>query len=168
VTSDTARTDDPQLVVEARGLQERTPLRVVLADADGIDRKVNLVGSFSGYRTAVVAQTDTAVDAPASVEIIRVAGSDSAPNLNGALAALGAKGIQNVLVEPGSRLGAAMLEANLIDCFALVVSPKALGDKGLPAHPDGPIEEMLVAAGLVAVSVEPLGDDFLTHYRRPA
>lgn len=168
VTSDTARGDDPQLVVEASGMQTRTPLRVVLTDADGVDRQVNLVGSFSGYRTAVIAETDTKVDAPGSVEIIRVAGSNGSPDLSGALAALSAKGIQNLLVEPDGRLAADMLEAGLIDCFALVVSPEAMGDKGQPAHPDRSIEEMLAAAGLVAASVCPLGGDSMTLYGRPA
>jgi diaminohydroxyphosphoribosylaminopyrimidine deaminase/5-amino-6-(5-phosphoribosylamino)uracil reductase len=168
VSSKTVRRDDPQLVVEASGLQSRTPLRVIVTDADGIDRKATLVGSFSGYRTAIIAETETAVDAPASVEILRVPSSHGQPDLSGTLAALGAKGIQSVLVEPDSCLGAAMLDADLIDCFALVVSPTVVGDNGLSAHPDGPIEEMLVAAGLVVASVEPLGDDSLIHYRRPA
>jgi diaminohydroxyphosphoribosylaminopyrimidine deaminase/5-amino-6-(5-phosphoribosylamino)uracil reductase len=163
----TARIDDPALTVSLPELAARTPLRVVLAGSDGVDRKVNLIGRFSGYRTAIIAELGAEVDAPVSVETIRVAGAQGRPDLGAALAALGSKGIQNLLVEPGQRLTAGLLEADLVDRFALIVSPLNLGEDGVPASTDGPIADLLVAAGLVETSRERLGDDTLVLYERP-
>jgi len=164
----TARADDPDLTVALPGLPGRAPLRVVLAGAAGVDRKMNLIGGFSGYRTAVIAETAAPVDAPASVETIRVAGSNGRPDLNAALAALAGRHVQNLLVEPGQRLAAALLEADLIDRFALVTLAQSIGADGVPASADGPIADLLGAAGLVAVARQSLGDADLTLYERPA
>ena len=163
----TARGTDPQLIVRISGLESRTPLRVVLAGAKGVDRRLNVIGGFSGYRTAIIAETTVPVDAPVSVEILRVAGTKGRPDLAAALGALAGKGIQNLLVEPGPRLAAALLEADLIDCFALITTSSGATD-GPPASPDGRIASLLDAAGLVAGAPQTLGADTLTLFRRPA
>ena len=162
----TARIDDPVLAVSLPGLAARTPLRVVLAGASGIDRKVNLVGDFSGYRTAIIAETGAAIDAPISVEIIRVNGNQDRPDLVAALGSLAERNIQNLLVEPGQRLAAALLEADLIDRFALITGRSDIGADGLPASTNGPIADVIGAAGLVMAGRQALGDDNLTLYER--
>lgn len=158
---------EPDLTVRLPGLTTRTPLRVVLSGATGVDRRLNLIGGFSGYRTAIIAETSVPVDAPISVETIRVAGSGSRPNLAAALQALGRKNIQNVLLEPGQRLLAAMLEADLIDSFALITATKTIGETGVTACPDGPVSDLLEAAGLVEAERQRLGEDMLVRYGRP-
>lgn len=168
IGAETARRDDPQLTVTLSGLERRSPLRIVLAGRRGIDRQVNLIGGFSGYRTAIIAESNAPIDAPASVETIRVAGANGRPDLAKALHALGAKGVQNLLVEPGQSLTAALLEANLIDRFALICTPAAIGSDGLSASRNGAIEKVLAAAGLVAGAQQALGDDLLTIFQRPA
>lgn len=162
----TARNDDPALTVSLPDLAARTPLRVVLAGSGGVDRKVNLIGRFSGYRTAIIAETGVAVDAPVSVETIRVSGSAGRPDLAAALAALGRKGIQNLLVEPGQRLLAGLLEADLVDRFALIQAPLTIGEGGVSASLDGPIADLLAAAGLVETGRQRLGDDTLVLHER--
>lgn len=164
----TARQDDPSLVVTLPGLTARTPLRVVLAGAGGAGRDINLVGGFSGYRTAVIAQTDAPVDAPVSVETIRVTGHDGRPDLDNALAALAGRGVQNLLVEPGQRLLAGLLEADLVDRLALLRTPMDVGEGGIPASPDGAIVDLLAAAGLIETGRQRLGDDVLVIYERPS
>jgi diaminohydroxyphosphoribosylaminopyrimidine deaminase/5-amino-6-(5-phosphoribosylamino)uracil reductase len=163
----TARSDDPALTVTLPGLAPRTPLRVVLAGAAGVDRQVNLVGGFSGYRTAIIAETATSVDAPVSVEAIRVTGTGRRPDLAAALHALAERKIQNVLIEPGQRLIAALLEADLVDRFALISGRTALGTDAVPASLDGSIIDLLGAAGLHEVDRQALGHDNLTLFERP-
>jgi len=164
----TARADDPALVVGLPGLAMRTPLRVVLAGAAGIDRKVNLIGGFSGHRTAIIAENDAPIDAPVSVQVMRVAGSDGRPDLQAALRALADRGIQNLLAESGPRLAAALLEADLVDRFVLIRQQRSIGHAGIAASADGGIEDVLDAAGLVAIEHQRLGDDALTVYERSA
>lgn len=164
----TARLDNPDLSVALPGLPGRTPLRVVLAGALGIDRKVNLVGGFSGYRTAIIAETSVPVDAPVSVETIRVAGSGGRPDLAAALGALAQRHVQSLFVEPGQRLTAALLEADLVDRFALITLARSIGSDGVPASPDGPMADFIGAAGLRETGRQALGDAGLTLYERPA
>ena len=163
----TARLDSPDLIVTLPGMAGRTPLRVVLSGAAGLDRKVNLIGGFSGYRTAIIAESSVKIDAPVSIETIRVPGHGGRPDLKAALKALADRHVQNLLVEPGRRLAAALLEADLVDRFALVERAQAVGPDGIPASADGPIADIIGAAGLAAVDRQPLGDDSLTLYERP-
>jgi diaminohydroxyphosphoribosylaminopyrimidine deaminase/5-amino-6-(5-phosphoribosylamino)uracil reductase len=163
----TAIHDDPSIVVSLPGLAPRTPLRVVLAGAEGIDRRTSLIGGFSGHRTAVIAESSVSVDAPVSVETLRVSGQNGRPDLSAALAALAQRGIQNLLVEPGQRLTAGLLEADLVDRFALIQAPTKIGEGGVPASPDGAMVDLLAAAGLVEVEHQRLGSDILALYERP-
>ncbi|WEK06490.1 MAG: bifunctional diaminohydroxyphosphoribosylaminopyrimidine deaminase/5-amino-6-(5-phosphoribosylamino)uracil reductase RibD [Candidatus Devosia phytovorans] len=157
---------DPDLTVRLPGLERRTPLRVVLSGATGVDRRMNLIGGFSGHRTAIIAQTDVAVDAPVSVETIRVAGDNGRPDLRETLKALGARKVQNLLVEPGQRLLAAMLEADLVDGVSLLTTTARRGEGGTLASPDGPLADLLGAAGLVEIERQRLGEDTLQRYTR--
>jgi len=162
----TALCDDPDLTITLPGLDTRTPLSVVLAGHSGIDRHVNLIGGFSGYRTAVIAENDVPVDAPVSVEVIRLPGQGGRPDLAYALKSLAERSVQNLLVQPGQRLAAALLEADLVDRFAIITRQEPLGPDGVPASADGPIAELLDAAGLVEVENQALGEDRLTLFER--
>lgn len=162
----TARSDNPDLTVTLPGLPGRTPLRVVLAGASGVDRKVNLIGGFSGYRTAIIAETSAVIEAPVSVETVRVAGSAGRPDLGAALHALADREVQNLFVEPGQRLTAALLEADLVDRFVLIRGAQVAGPDGVPASVDGPIVDVLGAAGLVETGRQMLGGAGLTLYER--
>lgn len=161
----TAREITDPLVIELPGLSGRTPRRIVLAGAAGIDRSLNLIGGFSGYRTAVIAETAIPVDAPVSVEVIRVEGADGRPDLKASLAALANRGIQNLLVEPGQRLMASLLHAKLVDCFGLMTTS---GHPGGPPASHGRMADLIAAGGLVATDQQSDGPDTLTFHRRPA
>src|SRR5690606_3764563 len=102
-----------------------------------------------------------------SVETIRVAGRNGRPDLGSALAALAERGIQNLLVEPGQRLLAGLLEADLVDRFALLRTPMTVGEGGVPASLDGSVADLLAAAGLVEAGRRRLGGDVLVLYKRP-
>jgi len=162
-----ARHIQGQLAVAIAGLAARTPLRIVLAGAAGVDRTLNLVGGFSGYRTAIIAENSVVVDAPVSVEVMRVAGEHGHADLAASLAMLAQKGIQNLLVEPGPRLSAALLKAGLIDCFA-VIRTGAPAPGAPSASGSGKIADEIASAGLVEAEEQSTGSDKLTFYRRPA
>lgn len=164
----TARMDDPALAVTLPGLGAETPLRVVLAGAAGIDRKVNLIGGFSGYRTAIIAETSVSIDAPVSIEVMRVAGADGRPDLGEAMKTLAKKGIQNLLVEPGQRLATALLDAGLVDRFVLLTGTGVLGPEAVPVCPEGTFTDVLAASGFIGHEREALGGDNLMIYERAA
>lgn len=121
----TARRNGPEPAVSLPGLQSRTPLRVIMGDEAGLDRSVNLIGGFSGHRTAIIAETGTETDAPVSVEIMRVHGAEGRPDLESALAALARKGIQNVLVEADIAFQDLLLEAGFVDRVVVVTASES-------------------------------------------
>ena len=162
-----ARTRTATPVIARAGLATRTPLRVVLSGSKGVDRRLNLIGSFTGHRTAVIAQSDTAVDAPVSVEVIRVPGKGGRPDLAAALTSLAERGKQSVLVEPGPRLLAALLEADLVDAVTLIALDGA-GQGGPAAVADGRLVDLLAAADLEPVREQRAPGAKLTIYRRRA
>lgn len=128
---------------------------------------MNLIGGFSGHRTAIIAENDVPIDAPVSVELIRLPGQGGRPDLASALKALAERSVQNLLVQPGQRLAAALLEADLVDRFAIITLPQELGAKAIPASTDGSIADVLDAAGLEEVENQALGGDRLTIFERP-
>ncbi|HEY8577402.1 MAG TPA: bifunctional diaminohydroxyphosphoribosylaminopyrimidine deaminase/5-amino-6-(5-phosphoribosylamino)uracil reductase RibD [Devosia sp.] len=153
----TARTN-PDLTVALPGLSARTPLRVVLAGAAGLDRTVNLVGSFSGYRTAIIAETEAVIDAPVSVQVMRVPGEERQPNLAAAMAALAGRGVQNLLVEPGRRLHEGLMTLHLADeIFLLVGSPSEDGIK---------LTQQFASCGFAEIGRERIGANTLVRYGR--
>lgn len=162
-----ARSDDPILTVTMPGLPHRSPLRVVLAGASGADASMNLIGSFSGHRTAIIAETSASIDAPVSIETIRVSGHDGRPDIDAAMAALGERRIQNLLVEPGQRLTAALLEGGHIDRFALIETAQTINEPGSAIEVSGSVADQFRAAGLVELDRRKLGDDTLTLFGRP-
>lgn len=163
----TARHLDQPLAIALPGLASRTPLRVVLSGAEGLDRSLNLIGSFSGYRTAIIAETTVSIDAPVSVEVLRVKGTKGRPDLSASLAALADKGIQNLLVESGPRLTSALLLAGLVDCFGLITT--AAGDTAGPAASStGPMADLIREQGLVETGQQAHGAHTLKFFRRPA
>ena len=162
----TAEADDPQLVVRLPGLEERTPLRIILAGRRGIDRRLNLIGGFSGHRVAIIAESGREVSVPASVAVISVPGSQARPDIIEALQALHAKGIARLLVEPGAALVEAFLSAGVVDRFELLQSPAGIGAGGIRATPKGTLEKRLAAAGLREASAAELGTDTLRTFDR--
>lgn len=162
-----ARTRPAVPAIARSGLETRTPLRVVLSGASGVDRRMSLIGGFTGHRTAVIAQSDTPVDAPVSVEVLRVSGQAGRPDLGAALAALAKRGARSVLLEPGPRLLSAMLDAELVDAVSLVTLDQA-GQGGPQATPDGRIADLLLAADLMPEREQGAEGAKITIYRRSA
>lgn len=162
----TAEIDDPQLTVRLPGLERRTPLRVVLAGSRGIDKRLNLIGGFSGHRVAVIAESDREAAVPASVEVIRVPGTDGRPDLSEALRALHAKGIARLFVEPGATLAEALLAAGFVDRFELLEGVVTVGAGGVPATGKGRMDKRLAAAGLREIDRQSLGADTLRTFEK--
>lgn len=86
-------------------------------------------------------------------------------NLEAMLRALCAKGVNDVLCEGGGTLGAALLEAGLVDELDVIYAPKALGDpaavRGFPIAP----RPLAAAMGFETFASQRLGEDVLIRMR---
>ena len=111
--SGTILNDNPMLTVRNKKLQSK-PLRVVIDSGNSItDKSLNIFSSDS----------ETLILNPTNSKILKNGKID----LKSALIKLGEMGINNVLLESGSGLNAAMMESSLIDEFIIYTAPVILG-----------------------------------------
>jgi diaminohydroxyphosphoribosylaminopyrimidine deaminase / 5-amino-6-(5-phosphoribosylamino)uracil reductase len=150
----------------AEGLTIRQPRRIILDSSARTPLSASLWAASESKIIIVSAQT-----APIErVEALRAKGADmiQLPLQNGvlplsaALAELGKRGIQSVLVEGGSRVLGSFLDSRLADKVCAFISPRILGgEKSLTAIGGNGAE--LIANGLEirAPSIEMIGSDVL-------
>lgn len=158
--------DDPQLTIrDSAGTPvEHQPQRVVLVRSHVPHEDAKLF--TDGQAPTVVLASDATSDV--SVARVRehalIERYPEAEGLAGALAALGDRGVNELLIEPGPRLFSALLNAGLIDQLVTVVAGGVAGDmapevyRGVATaeedrllHPFAPVEAGIV--GDVSVTV---------------
>jgi diaminohydroxyphosphoribosylaminopyrimidine deaminase/5-amino-6-(5-phosphoribosylamino)uracil reductase len=145
--------DDPHLSARLPGLEDRSPIRAVIASRPRNGVKKTLWILPESYRAC--AELDR-ID-------YRTTGGTRA-DLGGVMAALADRGINRVLVEGGAVLARSLLEAGLVDAMALFRSPKVIGPEGIDAFAGMPLGEVMVP--FRATGSEALGADTLTLYER--
>jgi diaminohydroxyphosphoribosylaminopyrimidine deaminase/5-amino-6-(5-phosphoribosylamino)uracil reductase len=121
--------DDPLLTCRLPGLEDRSPLRVVLDSALRLLPKSKLAQTAHEVPVAVftTAKDGGATLTELGVRIERVApGPDGRVDLAAMLRALAARGITRVLVEGGPKLHAAFLAAGMVDEVHIYRAPAKL------------------------------------------
>lgn len=138
VGSGTALADDPMLTCRVPGLEDRSPVRVVVDRRLRLPPASRLAASAREVPTWVVAgaapdpASARALEA-AGCEVLRVAeAADLDEEIRGVLATLAGRGITRLLVEGGATLAAALLRAHLVDRLHLFDAPILLGGDALP------------------------------------
>ena len=172
VGSGTALADDPQLTCRLPGLEERSPLRIVLDSRLRLPLGAHLVRSACRLPTWLVTREGgeaerydpyrdkgvTVIEAPA--------GEPDGIDLNWTLETLAARGLTRVLVEGGGRLAAALLRLDLVDRLAWFRAPSMMGDDGVPMAAGLGIEVLSQIPRFVRTELLALGADLLETYRR--
>lgn len=177
----TAVADDPELTVRLPGLEDRSPVRVVM------DRQLALPVDGKLARTArsvpVIAVADTELEREnsenedgipalsfsarrdaleaAGVEVV-VCNPDEPLDL---MMALATRGISSLIVEGGAKTAALFLNAGLVDRILLFTGPAPLGEQGVPS----PIDRNMIPVGFVHRRTDTFGEDLLDtyEYERP-
>jgi len=169
---DTVIADDPQLTCRLAGLEDRSPVRVVLDSSLRIAAEAQLVRTARAAPTWIITRDDSDGDAAARLqeagaEVLRVAADDAGHADAGlALAELAARGITRVMVEGGAVLNAALLRAGLVDRIAWFRAPKLIGGDGRPAFGDLGVEKIEDMPTFIPLARETIGDETLDIYRR--
>jgi len=172
VGTGTALADDPQLTCRLPGLEDRSPLRIVLdrnlrlpatlrllAEAKEVPSwVVTLPSADPARQTALVDQGVKIIAA----EPNEVAGIDLAALLR----RLGDEGLTRLLVEGGGRLAGALLRAGLVDRLVWMRAPLVIGGDGIPAVAALGLDDLAAAPRLALVSSETAGGDVIDTYRR--
>jgi diaminohydroxyphosphoribosylaminopyrimidine deaminase/5-amino-6-(5-phosphoribosylamino)uracil reductase len=166
VHSAMAERDNPDLLVRLDGLQRRTPLRVLLAGSRNVDRRLTLIGGISGYPVLVLASHELELVVPPSIEVVRIPGERTRPDLSAALAELHKRHVTRLLVEAEPTFLTRLLEVHLVDRLELIRTAAELGADALPALPEGSLSDLLLAGGLAETAQRTIGPDTIVTYER--
>jgi diaminohydroxyphosphoribosylaminopyrimidine deaminase/5-amino-6-(5-phosphoribosylamino)uracil reductase len=168
----TVLADDPQLTLRGAdgvALPEQ-PLRVVLDSALRLPPDARLLGEPG--RTLVLT---TATDAhrasaltEAHAEVKALAAEGGRVALGAALDLLGAREVDELLVEAGATLSGALVAAGLVDELVVYLAPVLLGDAARGAFALPPLAALEAAPRLEVVEVRAVGRDWrITARPRP-
>jgi diaminohydroxyphosphoribosylaminopyrimidine deaminase / 5-amino-6-(5-phosphoribosylamino)uracil reductase len=165
----TVLADDPLLTVRLPGLEHRSPVRVVIDTRLRTPRSARVIATAAEVPTWIIAGEGASAAAErrlveAGAEVLRVGAPGGRVDVGAALRLLGARGITRVFSEGGPTVGAALLEADLVDVLALATSRTALGVEGVPAL--APKSEHLREERFAPLSTEDLGADRLDIFER--
>jgi diaminohydroxyphosphoribosylaminopyrimidine deaminase/5-amino-6-(5-phosphoribosylamino)uracil reductase len=174
----TVLADDPWLNVRLPGLEERSPVRVVLDSHLRLPSSSRLSATAARFRSWVVC-SEAAPDGEearlvtAGFEVIRVAaGPSGRVDLAAALLCLGARGLTRVFCEGGPTLAGALGEADLVDELVLITGAADLSVRVGAALEATPALQADLAAALRTrfrlVETEQVGPDTIQTFERIA
>jgi diaminohydroxyphosphoribosylaminopyrimidine deaminase / 5-amino-6-(5-phosphoribosylamino)uracil reductase len=167
----TVLADDPQLTCRLPGMEQRSPVRVVLDSALRMPTQSKVAESASRTLDWVFVdekakpEHETALTA-AGVEVLRVPGIRGHLDLPAVLRALAGRGITRVMVEAGPILSAAFLAADLVDEAALFCSANPIGADGIDALEGRPLTALTQSPKLRLLATEQVGPDTLQSFER--
>ena len=161
----TVLADDPALTCRLDGMEDRTPLRIVLDSALRLPLSSQLARTASKYPVTVITAAGEPANALAAsgVEIARVdADRQGHPDLGAVLALLASRGITRLLVEGGPTVQRAFVAGGFVDLVYRYRAPHPLRAGIASALP-----ELLEVRGANMEALEPLtlGPDLLETYR---
>jgi diaminohydroxyphosphoribosylaminopyrimidine deaminase/5-amino-6-(5-phosphoribosylamino)uracil reductase len=165
----TVLADNPQLTCRLPGMEDRSPVRVVLDAALRVPLATSVVATARGTPTWVFcarAASEIAQDIleQKGVRVFRVDDDRGRLDLDAVLKTLAKEGISRLMVEGGPMVAASFVAADKVDAAALFYSEKLIGDDGI-----APLEDMsldVLASRLHACGSEMVGADTLELYER--
>ena len=165
----TAERDDPELTCRLTGLEDRSPIRVVVDSALSLDAKCRLYATARQIPTWAIAAADAdsaRVEALSAlgVEIVMTPRSAAGIDLGEGLRALAGRGITRLLVEGGARIATTLLTAKLVDRIAWFRAPMLIGADGRAAIDPLALDRLTDAPALLRTAIEPVGEDMLETY----
>jgi len=167
----TAQADDPELTCRLPGLEDRSPLRVILDSRLKLSEWSKLAQSAHDHPTVVftVNPDGGAALRAAGVEIIVVAkDARGRADLNAILKELAARGITRLLVEGGATIHATFLDRGFADRLEVFTAGLVLGAAGHASIDSLAALALDEASHFARTAMLRLGDDLLESYRRKA
>ena len=163
-----ALADDPALTCRLPGMDNQSPVRVVIDGSARLPASHALIANAGAHPTWIVSTAAPGGDGRYAVwresgaEVIEVAAeADGRPALAAALEALAGRGLTRVLVEGGGRLAASLLTASLVDRIEWFRAPGVIGGDGVPALAALGVERANDMPRFRRVSSTSLGEDVL-------
>jgi diaminohydroxyphosphoribosylaminopyrimidine deaminase/5-amino-6-(5-phosphoribosylamino)uracil reductase len=168
----TVRSDDPLLNCRLPGMDDRSPVRVVVDGSLRIALGSRLIATARQYPLWIMARTDAPLEAEraltaAGAEVMRVdVAADGRIDPRAALELLAARGITRLLVEGGPILSTALIQTDFVDEAVIVRSKKVLGPEAVAALEGMPLEALTESPKLRVYERRAVGEDVLLHLVR--
>lgn len=142
VGSGTAFADDPLLTVRGEVAPRTPPLRVVVDTDARLPLQSRLLRSLEEGPVLLLCADDAPAArrealAAAGARILALPRAEGGVALREALEHLAASGVHSIFCEGGGRLGAALLEADLVQRLYLFYAALLFGESAVPAFPGG-------------------------------
>jgi len=164
----TVLADNPQLTVRLPGMEEHSPVRVVLDSQLRVPLATSVVATVRETPTWVFTSNNPSAIAEEILQqkgckVFRVGERNGQLDVAEVLKTLGEQGITRLMVEGGSKIAASLIAADLVDEAVLIRADKSIG-VGIDPFEGLPLEAL---TGKLAARVsERLGSDTLDHYER--
>ena len=159
--------DDPDLTCRLPGLEDRSPIRVIVGSGDNLPPGCRLLRTLAASPVWFLTSAVGAAASGDGVKVERIpAGPSGGVDLAAALVRLGARGVNTLMVEGGARLAGALVEADLVDEAMLFMAPDPIGSCGLDALGHRPLGDITNSPRFRACGEMALGRDRLIAYER--
>jgi diaminohydroxyphosphoribosylaminopyrimidine deaminase/5-amino-6-(5-phosphoribosylamino)uracil reductase len=171
VGANTARVDDPSLTCRLPGMEDRSPVRIVVSRDGRLPLHSRMAETANDHPTWMIVASGMPAEAlvaheKAGVRIIRIGHDpeDETLDLGLGLHALAERGITRLLVEGGAALGASLLRAKLVDRLAVFEAPLLIGGDGLAAIGPLGLDRLADAPAFERKALEVLASDLGATY----
>lgn len=162
VGANTARFDNPSLDCRIVGLEEYSPLKIILSRNLDFDKNLNI---FKNPEKTIILTTSTKkID---FAKVIICGEKDGKIDLEDALKKLAQIGVNSVLIEGGAMVASEFLKANLVDELVWMQNKKILGNDAVAAIGDLEIARIDQALShFTTKQIQNFDDDLVINYRR--
>ena len=164
VGSGTVLADDPELTCRLKGLEDRSPVRLVFDRRGRTPPTAKLLSKTAP--TWIVGNAPYPKDVLQHIEV--TVNINDPAWLPEALDKLAEAGLTRILVEGGAMLATAFLKAGLVDRLYWFRAPIVIGGDGTPGIAPLAVDRLAASVGLHCVGSRTFGNDVLELYERPA
>jgi diaminohydroxyphosphoribosylaminopyrimidine deaminase/5-amino-6-(5-phosphoribosylamino)uracil reductase len=159
--------DDPRLTIRHPHWAGKKIVRIILDSALRLPAAARILTTLAEGKVIVFTRGGASsrkrtILEKKGVEVIEIPGRSGLLELPEVLAGLGERGIASLLVEGGSRLLTAMIEAKLADKLFLTISPRLIGGETAPSFLEGEGVRLVGRSLRIRkVCAFPIGDEFV-------
>ena len=169
----TALVDNPRLTVRLSGMEDRSPVRIVLDAAARLPLDSLLATSAREKPLILVVGPEAPAERKAALEaagaiLVEAGGAPGGVNLEEALRTLGNEGLTRILVEGGAEVAASFVSADLLDEVVLFRASVVVGPDGVRALAGHALSAIERSPRYRQIESAMVGDDQMRRYLRAA
>jgi diaminohydroxyphosphoribosylaminopyrimidine deaminase / 5-amino-6-(5-phosphoribosylamino)uracil reductase len=169
----TALVDDPRLSVRLPGLEERSPIRVVMDATARLRLNSNLIQSARDIPLIVIVGGEALDDrktalVDAGARVLELDDGEGGVDIAAALGLLAEEGITRVLAEGGAQIASSLVSADLIDEVVIFRAPVVVGPDGVRALGGHALSAIERSPRYRQIEVASVGNDEMRRYLRVA